>query len=80
VSTDEKLLNHLLLLFWTWDTLVNRVTDRTLFEDALKRMDPSDQEGLRFCSRFLVNALLALACVSTLHWRQCGMMLSVPRP
>jgi hypothetical protein len=75
VSTDEKLLNHLLLLFWTWDTLVNRVIDRTLFEDALKHMDPSDQEGMRFCSPFLVNALLALACVSTFHWRQCGMML-----
>lgn len=75
VSTDEKLLNHLLLLFWTWDTPVNRVIDRTLFEDALKDMDPSDQEVLRFCSPFLVNALLALACVSTFHWRQCGIML-----
>ncbi|KAH6613171.1 hypothetical protein C7974DRAFT_380888 [Boeremia exigua] len=47
------------------DTLVNRVIDRTFFEDALKYMDPSDQVGLRFCSPFLVNALLALACLYT---------------
>lgn len=69
VSTDDKLLNHLLLLFWTWDTTANRVVDRTLFEDGLKFLDPSDQRGLQFCSPFLVNALLALACVSMPHWR-----------
>jgi hypothetical protein len=57
VSIDEKLLNHLILFLWTWDTLVNRVTDRALFEDALKHMDPSDQEGPRFCSPFLARDL-----------------------
>ncbi|XPS79748.1 hypothetical protein M3J09_011720 [Ascochyta lentis] len=67
VSSDEKLLNHLLLLFWTWDMIVNRVVDRTLFEEDLRTLDPSKQESTHFCSPFLVNALLALACLYTTH-------------
>lgn len=64
VSKDDKFLSHLLLLFWTWDTTVNRVLDRTIFEEDLKSLDPiSIQEGLPFCSPFLVNAILALACL-----------------
>ncbi|KAF1354248.1 hypothetical protein EJ07DRAFT_158643 [Lizonia empirigonia] len=67
VYKDEKLLNHLLLLFWTWDTTANRVIDWALFEDALKHSDPSDQDSLRFCSPFLVNAVFTLACLYTTH-------------
>ncbi|WZH46555.1 Nit-4-like protein [Fusarium acuminatum] len=63
VHHDDKLLSHLLLLFWTWDTACNRVIDRTLFEEDLRNLDPSAPSALpelRFCSPFLVNAILAL--------------------
>jgi hypothetical protein len=66
---DDKLLSHLLLLFWTWDTACNRVIDRTLFEEDLRNLDPSAPSALselRFCSPFLVNAILAVSCVCRL--------------
>ncbi|EXK77642.1 hypothetical protein FOQG_17662 [Fusarium oxysporum f. sp. raphani 54005] len=68
VSNDDRLLSHLLLLFWTWDTIGNRVIDRTMFEEDLKTLNPSTSNQpneLRFCSPFLVNALLAVSCVYT---------------
>ena len=69
VSNNDKLLSHLMLLFWTWDTICNRVIDRTMFEEDLKSLDPlppssSPPDMLLFCSPFLVNALLAVSCVS----------------
>ncbi|KAG5822776.1 hypothetical protein H9Q74_007122 [Fusarium xylarioides] len=67
VIQDDKFLSHLLLLFWTWDTSCNRVIDRTIFEDDLKNLDPTTPgvpSALRFCSPFLVNAILAVSCVS----------------
>ncbi|KAF4965479.1 hypothetical protein FSARC_6712 [Fusarium sarcochroum] len=66
VYHDDKLLSHLLLLFWTWDTVCNRIIDRSMFEDDLKNLDPttpSASSQLRFCSPFLVNALLAVSCL-----------------
>ncbi|RGP74219.1 nitrogen assimilation transcription factor nit-4 [Fusarium sporotrichioides] len=66
VHQDDKLLNHLLLLFWTWDTLCNRIIDRSIFEEDLKNLDPTTTSApweLRFCSPFLVNALLAVSCL-----------------
>ncbi|KAM0411251.1 hypothetical protein ACHAPD_009453 [Fusarium lateritium] len=66
VHQDDKLLNHLLLLFWTWDTVCNRIIDRTIFEEDLKNLDPATTIApweLRFCSSFLVNALLAVSCL-----------------
>ncbi|KAJ3532496.1 hypothetical protein NM208_g8413 [Fusarium decemcellulare] len=63
VLNNDRLLGHLLLLFWTWDTICNRILDRTMFETDLKALDPSvaaRPHELRFCSPFLVNALLAL--------------------
>jgi hypothetical protein len=69
VSNDDKLLSHLLMLFWTWDTICSGVIDRTIFEEDLKSLDPSSPSSsppdmLLFCSPFLVNALLAVSCVS----------------
>lgn len=67
VIQDDKLLSHLLLLFWTWDTSCNRIIDRAIFEDDLKNLSPTTQgvpSALRFCSPFLVNAILAVSCVS----------------
>ncbi|KAF4337567.1 nitrogen assimilation transcription factor nit-4 [Fusarium beomiforme] len=66
VLQDDKFLTHLLLLFWTWDTACNRIIDRTIFEDDLKNLDPTTlgaPSELRFCSPFLVNALLAVSCL-----------------
>lgn len=66
---DDKLLSHLMLLFWAWDTVCNRIIDRTIFEEDLKNLDPTTTGApseLRFCSPFLVNALLAVSCVCRL--------------
>ncbi|KAH7186819.1 hypothetical protein DER44DRAFT_845204 [Fusarium oxysporum] len=68
VSNDDTLLSHLLLLFWAWDTIGNRVIDRTMFEEDLKTLNPntpSQPNERRFCSPFFVNALLAVSCVYT---------------
>lgn len=51
-------MNHLLALFWTWDNMVEPLLFRPLFEEDL-----CDNRNA-FCSPFLVNALLALSCVS----------------
>ncbi|SPJ78507.1 related to pathway-specific regulatory protein nit-4 [Fusarium torulosum] len=63
ISDDDRLLSHLLLLFWTWDTICSRVIDRTMFEEDLKAINHPNE--LRFCSPFLVNALLAVSCLYT---------------
>jgi hypothetical protein len=67
VPIDNGTLNHILLLFWTWDMIGNRVIDRTMFEEDMRNLDfeSTHQDELRFCSPFLVNAILALSCVST---------------
>ncbi|KAM0541694.1 hypothetical protein ACHAO7_010361 [Fusarium culmorum] len=68
ISDDDRLLSHLLLLFWTWDTICSRVIDRTMFEEDLKALNPhtiNHPNELRFCSPFLVNALLAVSCLYT---------------
>ena len=67
---DDKLLSHLMLLFWAWDTVCNRIIDRTIFEEDLKNLDPTTlgaPSELRFCSPFLVNAILAVSCVCRLY-------------
>lgn len=58
---DDRLMNHLLALFWTWDNMVEPSLFRPLFEDDLNNNNST------FCSPFLVNALLALSCVSRRH-------------
>ena len=66
VSTDDRHMNHLINLFFTWDNIVERAFYRPIFEEDLVAMHPNladDQPG-DFCSRFLVNALLAVSCVS----------------
>jgi hypothetical protein len=65
-SDDDRLMNHLLRMFWTWDNIVERAMYRPIFEEDVATMDPASAENNpgSFCSRFLVNALLALSCVS----------------
>jgi hypothetical protein len=71
ISSDDKPLSYLLLLYWTCDTVCSRVIDRTIFEEDLKSLAPpsSQPHALCFCSPFLVNALLAVSCLrSLLMW------------
>ncbi|RKK26441.1 hypothetical protein BFJ67_g16650 [Fusarium oxysporum f. sp. cepae] len=67
VSLSNELLNHIMLLFWTWDSRANRVLDRKMFEEDLQNLDPTSVSNgaLRFCSPFLVNALLAVGRLYT---------------
>ena len=64
-SNDNRLMNHLLRMFWTWDNIVEKCFYRPIFEEDVTTLDPRPGEDRgRFCSRFLVNALLAAGCVS----------------
>ncbi|RFN51860.1 hypothetical protein FIE12Z_3821 [Fusarium flagelliforme] len=52
------------------DTIGNRVIDRTMFEEDLKALNPNapnQPNKLRFCSPFLINALLAVSCAAFLQ-------------
>jgi hypothetical protein len=66
IIDDELFCNHLLMLFWTWDTTGNRLVDRNMLEQHISSLDPTtttQTQELRFCSKFLINALLAVSCV-----------------
>lgn len=67
-SDDNRMMNHLLSLFWTWDNHVERVIYRPLFQEDLARGRERNwiTSSHAFCSPFLVNALLALGCVRLL--------------
>jgi hypothetical protein len=60
VTTDGDLVSHLVSLYFTWDYPFYVFLDRDVF---LKHMVNGDTTS-EFCSPFLVNALLANACVS----------------
>ncbi|KZL80738.1 c6 transcription factor [Colletotrichum incanum] len=66
VSQDNKLLTYLIDLFWTWDGTLSHLIDRELFVSGLSSARPTSSTGRqrRFCSPFLVNAILA---VTSLH-------------
>ena len=68
VSSDNRLVNHLLRLFFTWNNIVERAFYRPIFEADVVARDPQsadDHQG-GFCSQFLINALLAVSCASYL--------------
>lgn len=63
------LLTHLLSLFWTWDNTVSPIIDRCMFLEDLQSdlahsgtLPPGAKQ--LFCTPFLVNCVLAVACVS----------------
>jgi len=60
VTTDKDLVSHLVSLYFMWDYPVHPFLDGEVF---LRHMVGGDV-GSRFCSPFLVNALLSNACVS----------------
>ncbi|RKK65283.1 hypothetical protein BFJ69_g16424 [Fusarium oxysporum] len=68
VSTDNRHMNHLLTMFFTWDNVVERVCYRPILEEDVVAMDSRSADHHRgtFCSRILINALLAVSCLYTL--------------
>lgn len=62
VTSDAGLVSHLVSLYFTWDYPVHAFLDEGVF---LRHMVAGDASS-RFCSPFLVNALLSNACVSIL--------------
>lgn len=65
VSSDDQRMNHLMNLFFTWDNIVERAFYRPIFEeDCFTDPVSVDEKPGKFCSRFLINALLAASCVS----------------
>jgi hypothetical protein len=70
VTEDADLVSHLVSLYFTWDYPFHAFLDRDVF---LAHM-ASGREDSDFCSSFLVNALLANACVSVFSsfWDCCG--------
>lgn len=66
VSDDDRLMNHLLRMLFTWDNIVERTLYRPLLEEDIASMDPASADGDSgsFCTRFLISALLAASCVS----------------
>jgi hypothetical protein len=65
VTDDDDLVSHLLSLYFTWDYPFYTVLDRDVFVRHMQ----SRQLDSDFCSPFLVNIILAHACVSLLHSR-----------
>lgn len=60
VTEDDNLVSHLVSLYFTWDYPFHAFLDRDVF---LAHMIVGNVDT-KFCSPFLVNALLANACVS----------------
>ncbi|KAL4958509.1 hypothetical protein BDW69DRAFT_153724 [Aspergillus filifer] len=58
VTTDSNYVSHLISLYFTWDFPTHRWIDRELF---IRDMQAGSVD-CHFCSPFLVNALLAVAC------------------
>jgi hypothetical protein len=60
VTEDADLVSHLISLYFTWDFPFHVFLDRDVFLRDMAKGDLNSE----FCSPFLVNALLANACVS----------------
>ncbi|KAH8431122.1 Zn(II)2Cys6 transcription factor [Aspergillus melleus] len=58
VTEDSDLVSHLVSLYFTWDYPFHAFLDRDVFLTHMTLGDTSS----KFCSPFLVNALLANAC------------------
>ncbi|KZL67868.1 C6 transcription factor [Colletotrichum tofieldiae] len=65
VPQDNKLLTHLLDMFWIWDGTLSHLVDQELFITDLNSIVPDlpTAQSRSFCSSFLINAILAVASV-----------------
>jgi hypothetical protein len=59
-TDDDAAVSHLMSIYFTWHHCAYPAVDRQLFVQAMKSRDLSSL----YCSPLLVNALLAIACVS----------------
>lgn len=59
VTNDDDIVSHLVSLYFVWDNTFHSFVDRHVF---VKHMVAANLDS-EFCSPFLVNALLANACV-----------------
>lgn len=60
VTSDDEAVSHLLSAYFAWQHSSYALIDWAIFCREMNRQDLSSQH----CSKFLVNALLALGCVS----------------
>jgi hypothetical protein len=60
VTDDDELVSHLVSLYMTWDYPFFAFFDRKTFLENMEKGNLNSD----FCSPYLVNALLANACVS----------------
>jgi hypothetical protein len=68
VSDDDKALLDLLNTLWTWDTTLTKIIHRGVLHEhicstASQKAGSGDYSEFEFCSRFLINAVLAVAAV-----------------
>ena len=68
VTDDDRLVSHLVSLYISWDDNFLSFMDRDRLLEAMARGDVRSE----FCSPFLVNALLAYACVIMPHTLSSG--------
>lgn len=64
VSDDDDLVSHLLSLYLAWNWPVHGFLDPDVLQRHMRAGDVSSE----LCSPFLVNAVLANACVSFIVW------------
>lgn len=73
VSDDDNFVSHLVSLYFTWHNTTLKWIDPELFLMDMEK----GQLGARFCSPFLVNSILAVACVRPYSVLLCTLILSV---
>jgi hypothetical protein len=59
VIPDDETVSHLISVYFTWQHCGYPSVDQTLFVQAMQAKDLTSP----FCSPFLVNSMLAVACV-----------------
>jgi hypothetical protein len=62
LTTDDAFVSHLVTVFLNYNNVYWRYVEEDLFLHGMQRGLPSE-----FCSPFLVNAICALACLSSDH-------------
>lgn len=65
VTSDDAFVSHLVSTYFTWVHPAYPIVVHDLFVEAMA----GGQLGVEFCSPLLVNAILAVACVSQHHPR-----------
>ena len=74
VTEDDDLVSHLVSLYLAWDYPVNGFLDADVLLRYMRRGDVTSE----LCSPFLVNAMLANACVCFPSFAVEGKVLIVP--